>query len=102
MELICRRKAGSVSLRLLHVDHGWSGLEQASKCSAQIIGGALTNPVYTTVSNAAAVEPSLPMAPLPSAVDTGKREKERPASKSGAIRVRTARIEGWESVSDLE
>ena len=83
------------------MDHGGLRLEQALKCSAQIIGGALTNPVYTTVSNAATVEPSLPMPPLPSA-DTGKREKERPALKSGAIRLRTTRIRSWESVSDLE
>ena len=62
----------------------------------------MTNPVYTTVSNVGAVAPSLPLAPRPSAVDTGKREKARPGLKSGAIRVRTTRIGRWENVSDLE
>src|SRR5258708_6551332 len=76
--------------------------EQSSNCRPADIGGPLTNPVHTTVSNVGAVAPSLLVAPRPSAVDTGKREKERPALKSGATRVRTTRIKRWESVSDLE
>jgi CelD/BcsL family acetyltransferase involved in cellulose biosynthesis len=47
----------------------------------------------------AAAGSSLSEAPRPAA-DTGKREKEAHASKSGAVR--TTRIRIWENVSDLE
>ncbi len=58
----------------------------------------MTNPVYATVSNVGTA-PSL-SAPRPRAIDAGNREKEGRALKSGTIR--TARIESWERVPDLE
>jgi CelD/BcsL family acetyltransferase involved in cellulose biosynthesis len=58
----------------------------------------LTNRICT-VSNVGAVRASLSNAPRPG-VDTGKRERDARALKSGTLR--TVRIGSWEGISDLE